>query len=322
MKATIIIAFIVSFIINLIITPLLIPVLKALKAGQTIREIGPKWHEKKGGTPTMGGIGFLVVVTLTCLILVKSVQVKLALVFALLYGIIGFMDDFIKVVLKRNLGLNEKQKLLLQIIVTVLFLLICVNKGYIDTTIWIPFFNITFDFDWFYIIFISVFMIGFTNAVNLTDGLDGLAASVTSIVCIFFVFASYVLTDNAVHLGDVGVFSASLLGALMAFLAFNFHPAKLFMGDTGSLYLGGAVAIFSILLKIELILVLVGIIYVVEAFSVIIQVLWYKTTKKRVFLMAPIHHHFEMKKVKETKIVFAFSLVTLIACIISFISLI
>lgn len=322
MKTTVIIAFVAAFLINLLLMPMLIPMLRALKFGQTIREIGPKWHEKKGGTPTMGGIGFLVITTIAALILCKSPHLKIGIIFAALYGVIGFLDDFIKVVLKRNLGLNEKQKLALQILVTVAYLVLSVNKGYIDTSLWIPFTNINLELSWFYVIFISVFMIGFTNAVNLTDGLDGLAATVTGVVCIFFVFAANILSGNNAYNGEVGVYAAALLGALIAFLAFNKHPAKVFMGDTGSLFLGGAVSIFAIILKIELILVLVGIIYVIEAFSVILQVFWFKRTGKRIFLMSPIHHHFEMKKYKETKIVFMFSAVTVVFCIVSVFALI
>ena len=321
MKTTIIIAFFATFLINLVVMPLLIPVLRALKFGQTIREIGPKWHEKKGGTPTMGGIGFLLITTIAALVLCKTPHLKVGIIFAALYGVIGFIDDFIKVVLKRNLGLNEKQKLVLQILVTVSYLVICVNKGYVDTSLWIPFTNINLELSWFYVVFISVFMIGFTNAVNLTDGLDGLAASVTSVVCVFFVIAANMLAVNNLYNGEVAIYASALLGALVAFLVFNWHPAKVFMGDTGSLYLGGAVAIFAIILKIELLLVLVGIIYVIEAFSVILQVFWFKRKGKRIFLMSPIHHHFEMKKYKETKIVFMFSAVTVVACVISVLAL-
>lgn len=322
MKTPILIAFIAAFVINLILMPIIIPMLKALKFGQTIREIGPSWHSKKGGTPTMGGVGFLFVTVIISLVMCKSPHVKMGIVFAALYGIIGFIDDFIKVVLKRNMGLNEIQKLVLQIVVTVTFLVISINKEYIDTYIWIPFANITFDFSWFYVIFISVFMIGFTNAVNLTDGLDGLAATVTSIVCLFFVFAASVIAMPGEYNKEVAIFASALLGSLIAFLAFNKYPARVFMGDTGSLFLGGAVSIFAILLKIELILVVVGIIYVIEAFSVILQVAWYKKTKKRIFKMAPIHHHFEMSGYKETKIVMMFSAVTAVFCIISIFAII
>ncbi len=322
MKTPILIAFIAAFVINLILMPIIIPMLKALKFGQTIREIGPSWHSKKGGTPTMGGVGFLFVTVIISLVMCKSPHVKMGIVFAALYGIIGFIDDFIKVVLKRNMGLNEIQKFVLQIVVTVTFLVISINKGYIDTYIWIPFANITFDFSWFYVIFISVFMIGFTNAVNLTDGLDGLAATVTSIVCLFFVFAASVIAMPGEYNKEVAIFASALLGSLIAFLAFNKYPARVFMGDTGSLFLGGAVSIFAILLKIELILVVVGIIYVIEAFSVILQVAWYKKTKKRIFKMAPIHHHFEMSGYKETKIVMMFSAVTAVFCIISIFAII
>jgi len=312
MDKTVFIALIISFVLTAVVTPLLIPVLHRLKFGQTIKEIGPAWHEKKNGTPTMGGICFILISTVVALVVCSSPALKLAIAAAFLFGVIGFADDFIKVYLKRNLGLNEKQKLIFQTLVSVVFLTLAVKLGYVSTEITIPFTKLTLNLSWFYIVFMTVFMIGFTNAVNLTDGLDGLAASVTTVVTLFFTVCA-ILVKNY----DVSYLGASVTGALLGFLIYNYHPAKVFMGDTGSLFLGGVVSVIAILLKLELILILVGIIYVIEALSVIIQVAYFKKTKKRIFLMAPIHHHFEMKGLKEVQIVYMFSLVTLVCSAIA-----
>ena len=300
-----------SFIISTLITYILIPVLRRLKFGQTIRDEGPQWHNKKSGTPTMGGIGFLMVAVILTCIHSKDDAVIFGSLFAGLFGVIGLLDDGIKIILKRNLGLTEKQKLILQVLVSVVFLVLGVNKGYISTTLSIPFTSIVWDLKWFYVIFMAIYMIAYTNAVNLTDGLDGLAGSVTAVVGIFFIFCSVVLKSDAVY------FATALTGAVIGFLVFNAYPAKVFMGDTGSLFLGGAVAVMAILLKLELLLILAGVIYVIEALSVVLQVAYYKKTKKRIFLMAPIHHHFEMKKMNEVSIVSMFTGITLIACIIA-----
>ncbi len=311
------VCFLTAFVTSLVITFVLIPVLRRLKFGQTIREIGPQWHGKKSGTPTMGGIGFLIVTALITIFHTDDPAVKFGAVFAGLYGLIGFLDDGIKIILKRNLGLTEKQKLILQVLVSVVFLVVGVNKEFIATTISIPYTSLVWDLKWFYVVFMAIYMIAYTNAVNLTDGLDGLAASVTTVVGIFFIFCGVVLKS------DVSVFAAALTGALLGFLVFNFYPAKVFMGDTGSLFLGGAVAIMAILLKMELILILAGIIYVIEALSVVIQVAYFKKTGgKRIFLMAPIHHHFEMKKMSEIGIVSMFTGITLVACILAAFSVI
>lgn len=300
-----------SFIVSTIITLILIPVLRRLKFGQTIRDEGPKWHTKKSGTPTMGGIGFLIVAAIFTFIFTKESAVRFGCIFAVLYGVIGFLDDGIKIFFKRNLGLNEMQKLILQVLVSVVFLVVGINYGFVTTEITIPYIGFTFDMGWFYIIFMAFYMVGYTNAVNLTDGLDGLAAGVTSVVCVFFAFCSIILKNDTMYL------AVSVLGALLGFLIFNYYPAKIFMGDTGSLFLGGTLSILAILLKLELLFLLAGIVYVLEALSVVIQVSWYKKTKKRVFLMTPIHHHFEMLKMKETSIVGMFTAVALIACILS-----
>lgn len=312
MDKTVFIALIVSFILTGIVMPLLIPVLHRLKFGQTIREIGPKWHEKKNGTPTMGGVCFLLISSIIAFTLCSSPALKLAVIAAFLFGVIGFADDFIKIYFKRNLGLTEKQKLVFQTLVSVVFLVLAVKLGYVSTEIAIPFTKFSLNLSWFYIVFMTVFMVGFTNAVNLTDGLDGLAASVTAVVTLFFTVCAILVKNYG-----VSYFGAAVTGSLLGFLIYNYHPAKVFMGDTGSLFLGGVVSVLAILLKLELILILVGIIYVIEAFSVIIQVAYFKKTKKRIFLMAPIHHHFEMKGLKEVQIVYIFSLVTLVCSAIA-----
>ena len=317
MNTTLILCFFASLVASLIITPILIPVLRRLKFGQTIREEGPKWHSKKSGTPTMGGVAFIVSAAAVSLFFCKDSGVRLGIIFSVLYGIIGFADDFIKVVLKRNLGLTAKQKLVLQVLVSVVFLVISKNAGYISTSLEIPFTPWSLELSWLYVVFAAVLMVGFTNAVNLTDGLDGLATSVSVIVCLFFAVCG-ILEGNE----NFAVFAVCLVGALLGFLVYNYHPAKVFMGDTGSLFIGGAVSIFSILSGHELLLIVAGIIYFIEALSVMIQVAYFKKTGKRVFLMSPIHHHFEMKGMKETKIVYMFTLVTILACGVAVIAVI
>ncbi len=307
-------AFCVAFLIAVIVTPILIPLLKRLKFGQTIRDIGPSWHQKKNGTPTMGGIGFLLATLVAVLIYARGdSKAILAVVTVVAFGLIGFADDFIKVVLKRNLGLTEIQKLILQIAASVGFLIAAYRMDVIDTALYIPFADINLELSWFYFVFATIFMVGFVNAVNLTDGVDGLAGSVSTLVILFF-------TLFACQKDQIGVAAvcAAVVGSVFAFLFYNFNPAKVFMGDTGSLFLGGVVSVASILLNCELILILVGLIYLIEAFSVMIQVAYYKKTKKRIFLMTPIHHHFEKKGWKENKIVTVFSLITLLCCIVAF----
>lgn len=313
---SVLLAFCAAFLISVILTPILIPILKRLKFGQTIREIGPSWHQKKNGTPTMGGIGFVIATAVAVLVFAKGdMKAILGVIAVLAFGIIGFADDYIKVVLKRNLGLTEIQKLVLQILASVGFLVAAYLLGFIDTKLHIPFTNISIQLSWFYFLFGTFFMVGFVNAVNLTDGVDGLAGSVTTLIALFFaLFAS-----KAESMG-VAVLCAAVAGGVFAFLFYNFNPAKVFMGDTGSLFLGGVVSVATVLLRCELLLVLVGLIYLIEAVSVMIQVAYFKKTGKRVFLMTPIHHHFEKKGWKENKIVTVFSLITLICCVIAFLA--
>ena len=311
-----ILTFAIAFLICIIIAPVLIPFLHKLKFGQEIREEGPVWHKKKAGTPTMGGIIFIVGSLLATIFVIRDISTIVVMLFALGFGLIGFADDYIKVVLKRNPGLTAIQKLLLQIALSVAFVIVLNSLGMLNTDIYIPFTTMSVDLGWFYIIFAAFIMIGFTNAVNLTDGLDGLATSITAIVSLFFAIATFFVGNRA-----LAVFMIALAGGCIGFLVFNRYPAKVFMGDTGSLFLGGALAAASIVLKMPFILVIAGIIYVVEALSVILQVASFKLTGKRIFKMSPIHHHFEMCGWKEVKIVLVFCAVSIVFCIIAYFSI-
>lgn len=308
-----IIVIIVSLAVCAIATAIELPMLRRLKAGQSIREEGPESHKSKSGTPTMGGIAIIIAIVACSLAFSFSKETVLCCLVTLVYGGIGFIDDYIKVVKKRNLGLTAKQKLALQVIVAI-FVAIVKTWGKDSVGIFIPF--IKYDlvigkmFFPLYWIFIAFVMVAMTNAVNLTDGLDGLAVSVTALVGLCFTF---------LFTGASAVFAAAICGACFGFLIFNHHPAMLFMGDTGSLALGGAVAACAILADKELALPIAGIIYVAEALSVIIQVYVFKTRNgRRFFRMAPLHHHFELGGWSETKVVLVFSLVTEIACIITY----
>ena len=296
---------------------LLLPVLHALKAGQSIREIGPTWHNKKAGTPMMGGLMFVLaaVICLLCNIpFVTDYSVYFVLLLALSFGAVGFVDDFTKLKKKQNEGLTSLQKLLLQLAVSALFLYIMYRNGSLSCALYIPFVDVSFQVHPLVYIFFAMFvMLGCDNAVNLTDGVDGLCGSVTIPVMIFF-------TAVAVSMGkfDLALLPASLTGALVAYLFYNWHPAKVFMGDTGSLFLGGAVCALAFALDMPLILVVVGLVYIVETLSVIMQVTYFKLTHgKRIFKMAPIHHHFEMCGWKEVKIVLVFTAVSAVMCIIA-----
>lgn len=291
-----------------------IPVLTRLKFGQEIREEGPKWHAKKSGTPTMGGLIFITAIVISCLLcyllgMQIGIEIVMLLAISLIYGVIGFIDDYIKVILKRNLGLTAKQKFLLQLVAAIAFVAWTVYGTKISTNISIPFTSLSFDMGVFYIPFVTVVILATVNSVNLTDGLDGLATSITCIVAIFFMLFAKRMESNAVAL-----FAAIVLGSLIGFLIYNKYPAKVFMGDTGSLFLGGAVCGMAILLEQPLALLIVGFVYVMESLSVIMQVTSFKLTGKRIFKMSPIHHHFEMCGWNEVKIVVVFTLVTLVLC--------
>ena len=296
---------------------LLLPVLHALKAGQSIREIGPTWHNKKAGTPMMGGLMFVlaVVICLLCNIpFVTDYSVYFVLLLALSFGAVGFVDDFTKLKKKQNEGLTSMQKLLLQLAVSALFLYIMYRNGSLSCALYIPFVDVSFQVHPLVYIFFAMFvMLGCDNAVNLTDGVDGLCGSVTIPVMIFFTAAALAMGKF-----DLALLPASLTGALVAYLFYNWHPAKVFMGDTGSLFLGGAVCALAFALDMPLVLILVGFIYICETLSVILQVGYFKMTHgKRLFKMSPIHHHFEMCGWKEVKIVLVFTAITAVMCLLA-----
>lgn len=296
----------------LCIGPLLIPELHKLKFGQSIREEGPKSHQAKSGTPTMGGIMIiLAIVVATVAAAPLTPAVLLALFITLGHFVLGFLDDYIKVVKKRNLGLKAKQKMLGQIIIAIVTMIVGTRVLGIDTTIWIPIADVNVDIGVGYYFLVLFVLVGTSNAVNLTDGLDGLASGTVAIAS-----GAYALVCYMTGHYDLAIFSVAMMMACLAFLRFNAHPAKVFMGDTGSLALGGAVAAVGILTHTEILLAVIGFVFVCEALSVIIQVISFKTTGKRVFRMSPIHHHFELGGWKETKVVFVFWMVGLVASIV------
>ena len=312
----IVMAIVISFIVASILGPIIIPLLHKLKFGQNIRQEGPKSHLKKAGTPTIGGLIFIFATIITMFIMVGNPtdEAMIALYSFVGFGFVGFLDDLLKIIKKKNEGLTSGQKMILLLIVSG-FLTWYAYK-YIGTSINIPFLNGQINLGLFYIPAAMFYFAGVTNAVNLTDGLDGLATSVTVLVTTFLGIISY----NLGHI-SLALFCVALAGALLAFLRFNAFPARVFMGDTGSLALGGAVAMVALILKMPLILVLIGIIYVIETLSVILQVASFKLTGKRIFKMAPIHHHFEQLGWSETKIVSVFSIITVVFCFIAFASL-
>ncbi len=323
---TSVVAVCVSFAVTAALGIVAIPFLHKLKFGQTIRDEGPSWHKNKNGTPTMGGImiaiGVLAATAIaislaafsdSSVIFFKSLELPFILSGAALaigMGLIGFIDDYIKVVKKRNLGLTAKQKTILQFLVSCGYLVALYLCGMRST--WLPFIgdvNISEGVGLVFWPIAVLFVYGFTNAVNLTDGLDGLASTVTMIVCCAFMLAaaygSFYLTN---------IFALASAGGCLGFLVWNAHPAKVFMGDTGSMFLGGLVVALSFAIGKPILLIFAGIPYIMEAFSVMLQVAYYKKTKKRLFKMAPIHHHFEMKGYSEEKVVFLFSIITAIGC--------
>ncbi len=304
---------IIAFIITLILGPIVIPMLKRLNIGQNIREEGPKSHLSKSGTPTMGGIIIVIALLITVLtsgILNKDIYVLL--LSTLGFGLIGFIDDYIKVVKKRSLGLNALQKIIGQVILAVILALYQSKTSALGTKLIVPFLeNQYLDLGIMYVPFVVFVVVGTVNSVNLTDGLDGLASGVTLIVMAFFALISLNW-----GMSSIAIFSTALVGACLGFLMHNSYPAKIFMGDTGSMALGGAVAATAILLNLPLIIPIVGGIYFIEALSVIIQVTSFKMTGKRVFLMSPLHHHYEHKGWKETKVVSVFWTATVILCLI------
>lgn len=314
MNERIVVSVLVSFIISILLYPLIIPFLQKLKFSQYIRKEGPKSHMKKEGTPTMGGLVILTSVVITSYIYTSDFKETIPILFTTLgFGLIGFFDDYIKVVLKRNLGLTPIEKIILECIVTFVFIYYIKDKGY-GTDIIVPFMNgMTIDIGYLYVPMVIVAMLGTVNGANFTDGLDGLATGVTIIITIFFMVVSNA-TDE-----QITPMTGSVLGSLSGFFLFNVYPARLFMGDTGSLALGGFVSSTAIILKMPLFLLIVGIIYFIEIVSVMLQIAYYKLTHgKRLFKMAPIHHHLEMSGWPETRIVATMSTLTAMFCLIAY----
>ena len=308
---------IIALLITFILVPILIPTLKRMKFGQSIREEGPQSDMKKTGTPTMGGLTFLISIIITSIIAIIFVDhsnpIILLLFVTIGFGLIGFIDDYIIVVKKNNQGLTSKQKFLAQIIIAVIFFVLSdvFHLVHFTTDLHIPFVNFDIPLSFAYVIFIVFWQVGFSNAVNLTDGLDGLATGLSIIGFAMYAVMSYMLDSPA-----IGIFCIIMIFALLGFLPYNLNPAKVFMGDTGSLALGGIFATISIMLNQELSLILIGFVFVVETLSVMLQVASYKLTKKRIFKMSPIHHHFELSGWGEWKVVTVFWTVGLITGLI------
>lgn len=311
LEPSILVAMITAFIIAVILSPIFIPYLRKLKFGQSIRDEGPKSHKKKSGTPTMGGLIILIALSLSAIFIsmyfdVLSTRTFILLFVTVCFGIIGFLDDYIKVVKKRNLGLTSKQKFICQVIVSIIVFFAIKSTG-VSTSVEIPGTGYEIDLGFIYALLIIFMLVGTSNAVNLTDGLDGLVSGTAAIA-----FGAYaVLAYNQQQL-DVAIFSIAVVGAVLGFLVFNAHPAKVFMGDTGSLALGGALAAIAIVTNLEILLVIIGGVFVIETLSVMIQVASFKATGKRVFKMSPLHHHYELSGWSEWRVVVTFWFVGLL----------
>jgi len=310
-------AILIAFIASIVLCSIMIPYLIRLRFGQYIREDGPSSHAKKAGTPTMGGIMIISAFLLSALVFMRDNPEAMAIVgVTIAFGVIGFIDDFQKKIRRQNLGLRAYQKFGLQILVSVLFVLYWRTLPGYTTSVMIPFFpDMMFDLGIFYPAFVCLIFLSTTNGANLTDGLDGLAAGVTALIVVFFMFAAWMFASPILPVTGAAV------GALMGFLLFNSHPARIIMGDTGSLALGAFVAGIALMLQMPLFLLIVAIIYVIESLSVIIQVGYFKLTRKRFFKMAPIHHTFELSGWPETKVVSFFYVVTAMACLLGYLSL-
>ncbi|OEH91166.1 phospho-N-acetylmuramoyl-pentapeptide-transferase [Bacillus solimangrovi] len=311
----IVITLVISFLIAALLSPIIIPFLRRLKFGQSIRDEGPKSHQKKSGTPTMGGVMIIIAILVSTILMTARYmsitwETYLLIFVTFSYGLLGFLDDYIKVVMKRNLGLTSKQKLLGQLVIAIIVYVVLKGTAF-STYITIPGTNFGFDIGFVYFLLIIVMLVGGSNAVNLTDGLDGLLAGTAAIS-----FGAFSILAWYQGQFEIAVFSIAVVGAVLGFLVFNAHPAKVFMGDTGSLALGGAIATVAILLKLEILLVIIGGVFVIETLSVIIQVISFKTTGKRVFRMSPLHHHYELVGWSEWRVVVTFWFVGLLfACL-------
>lgn len=307
-----------ALVVSAILTPLSLKFLRRLKFGQFVRDDGPESHLAKAGTPTMGGLVFMLIIVVLGLI-ASTVQPDILpiLLVSIGFGIVGFIDDYIKVVKKRSLGFKAWQKLTAQIVITGLYCYHMMTATAEGTSIIIPFFkDVTWEMGWLYVPFILIFMLGTVNGVNLTDGVDGLATSVTIAVLVFFVIVNMMVGAGISLLLGISI------GALFGFLIYNSHPAALFMGDTGSLALGGLVAASAVYFRLPLIILLIGFIYLAEVISVMLQVGYFKYSGgKRIFKMAPLHHHFELSGWKETKVVYVFTIVTVFLCMVALLGL-
>ncbi|NOU76121.1 phospho-N-acetylmuramoyl-pentapeptide-transferase [Paenibacillus sp. LMG 31458] len=301
----------VAFVLSLIMGPLFIPILRRMKFGQQIREDGPQGHLKKQGTPTMGGVIILLALALATLRFAdKNTDLLILLIASLGYGLVGFLDDYIKIIFKRSLGLTAKQKLFGQLLISAIVCYLLVMQGH-STDLYIPFVSFHFNPGWLYFPLMAILMLGASNAVNFTDGLDGLLAGTSAIA-----FGAYTVIAMNNTQPEAAIFSAAMVGAVLGFLVFNAHPAKVFMGDTGSLGIGGGLVAVAILTKAELLLAIVGGVFLVEILSVVIQVVSFKTRGKRVFKMSPIHHHFELVGWSEWRVVITFWVVGLVLAVL------
>lgn len=308
----------VSFIISLLLGHFLIPILHRLKFGQPIREEGPESHQKKAGTPTMGGLIFILSSIITIFVIGKHInkEIYICLLSLICFGFIGLLDDGLKIYRKKNEGLTVKQKMFLLLAAAAAFSFIGYRSGSIGSAILIPFYGRMLNLGIYYIPFMIFYYISLTNSVNLTDGLDGLCTSVTLMVMTFFTLISYSLGYYT-----LSIFCAVIVGSLLAFLRYNSFPARIIMGDTGALALGGAIGAAGMILKLPLIVILVGGIYVLEALSDLIQIFFYKFTGKRVFKMAPIHHSLELSGWHEAKVVSLFCIITTVLCLVGYLAL-
>ncbi len=328
MLSNFILSVLVSFAVTVLISKKFIPVLISKKLNQPIYEIGPRWHKSKSGTPTMGGLFFIAAiiptVALVCLLEAPEkelIPIFLTLGMALLFGLVGLIDDRAKLLKKQNEGLRAYQKFILQLVIAVLYIGLMMKFGALDTKLAIPFFNIELDLGFWYFLFAVIFIVGIDNSVNLTDGIDGLASTITAVIAVFFCVFAFYHPQTGASSPSLAYLSGALFGGCLGFLVYNWNPARVFMGDTGSLFLGGLVSGLAFLVDQPLIILVVGLWYVIETISVILQVGCYKLTHKRIFKMAPIHHHFEKCGWSEIKIVIVTSVMTAILCILTYIFL-
>lgn len=321
-------AFMIAFIAAVIIGKFMVPWLRRIKAGQMIREDGPTWHMSKSGTPTMGGIMFIAGTALACISAGFKAMTQgeyghiIVFFFALIFGAIGFLDDYEKLKKKQNLGLTAKMKFLLQLVVAIAFIFLLRKLGYLQPHLYIPFWNVTWEIpEVVYFVFAAFVIVAEVNAVNLTDGVDGLAAGTS--IPVFLCYAAVAFTWGTQYAG-LGVFASALAGGLLGFLVYNFNPARIFMGDTGSLFLGGAVCGMAFMMDMPLLLIPLGLLYIIEALSDVIQVGYFKLSHgKRVFKMAPFHHHLEMggwtgKKWSEKELFVLFTGVSAVCAFVSY----